>query len=87
MTEETLIAGASMTDRTLDELATAAGRKPTDIRPAGESDDIDILRAHCTAFMVSQGKSEALSMAKSKLEEMIFWLRRHRERQQQATTA
>ena len=64
----------------IDEQARAAGRRGQEIRPADDRDDIDALREQCFAFINGQGQSEALAYAKTKADEMIFWLRRHRER-------
>lgn len=63
---------------TVAEQARAAGRQ--DIRPPG-ADDIDAFRTQCFGFINGQsGSSEALAMAKTKADEMVFWLRRARER-------
>ena len=62
---------------TVHEQAKHAGRQ--EIRTG--RDDIDELRMHCTAFMDREGGAGTdLSMARTKMDEMIFWLRRHRER-------
>lgn len=66
---------------TVAEQARDAGQR---IRAADAHDDIDDLKQRCLAFINSQEKgtpSPALAMAKTKLEEMVFWIRRHRERQ------
>jgi hypothetical protein len=66
---------------TVAEQAKAAGQR---IRHTDDVDDIDTLKTHCLSFINHQGHSEALAMSKTKLEEMILWLRRHRERQSNA---
>ena len=40
-----------------------------------EPDEIDRFRHTCLAFIATQGDSHAAAMAKSKAEEMIFWVR------------
>ena len=50
------------------------------IRPADDRDDIDELRAHCKAFIDAMGSGHQISMARTKLSEMVFWLRAFRER-------
>ena len=61
---------------TIAEQAKAAGRN--EVRRG--TDDIDEFRSHCVAFLNAQGAGDPLSMARTKMDEMIFWLRRHRER-------
>jgi len=56
------------------EMAMHAGQ----IRPPGH-DEVDQLRFHVLDFIKAQGESgHALTMAKTKCEELIFWLRAHR---------
>jgi hypothetical protein len=57
-----------------------------DTQPSGEirtaeTDDIDELRHHCRAFLNAERPSTQISLARSKLDEMIYWLRAHRARE------
>lgn len=55
----------------------------------GSTADIDALRDHCHAFIEQQiqrsGPSPALAMAKSKTDEMIYWLRADGTRRRAST--
>ena len=44
-------------------------------------DDIDELRDHCRAFLDEQSRSTQVALARSKMDEMIFWLRANRSRE------
>jgi hypothetical protein len=60
-------------------MSTSTGRGS--IRQFGERDDIDAFKKEALAFCNAQtGKSNDLAFAKTKLEEMVYHLRRHRER-------
>ena len=57
------------------EQAQASGRQ---ILPPGADPEIDALREHCRGFiaaMPGDPKAHGIIMAKTKLEELIFWLR------------
>lgn len=55
-------------------------RKQFDIQPLGVNPDIDLFRAQCYAFCNAQaGRTNELAIAKTKVEELIYHLRRHRE--------
>jgi hypothetical protein len=64
---------------TVAEQAQAAGRKTGDILPPGAHPDLDALRDHIRGFL-PDGTSQAAMMAKSKAEELLFWLRAARNR-------
>ena len=44
-------------------------------------EDIDELRDHCREFIDQMHQSHATAMARTKLDEMIYWLRVARERE------
>jgi hypothetical protein len=55
--------------------------KPSSEIRVAEPDDIDELRHHCRAFLNAERQSHQISMARSKLDEFIYWLRAHRARE------
>lgn len=67
-------------DATTAELAAAAGAVP----PLG-TDAVDQLRDHIKTFidrMPGDPKGHAISQARSRMDEMVFWLRSHANRRQ-----
>ena len=63
---------------TIDEQAEVAGRKRGDIRKG--TDDIDALATTLKQFCDQQGQSTAaLSNARTKFSEAVYWLRHHRD--------
>ena len=59
------------------EQAEAAGRAA--IRPLGDVDEIDRLRQHCSSAIDALGAGDGSAMARTKLAEMIFWMRAQKE--------
>lgn len=57
------------------------------MRPIDDHDDVDALRDHIKRFLDAEPPGHCIMMARPKLEELIFWLRSHRNRMLTADAA